>query len=71
MLKPEKDDRAYVKLAKSEMIVSEVAARIFSAFISMDMINEKNEDDYICRSIEIAIKLAKKADERIRTEGEI
>jgi hypothetical protein len=63
-------EETYIKLQYSESVVSNMASRILSAFIASGQLSENNEDELMNRSLEMAIKLAIKADRMIDSDEE-
>jgi len=60
----------FLKLQQSESVVSHMASRILSAYISSGQLTNQNEDELIERSLLLAIKLAQKADSVIESDDE-
>jgi hypothetical protein len=58
-------------LKLSEATVLHAASRIFSAYLVQGKMTEENEQKWIERSIEIAIKMAQLVDIRVESDGEV
>jgi len=63
-------EETFLRLQPSEGIVSEMASRIFAAYVSAGQLTTANEDELIERSIAIAIKMAQKVDRAIESDNE-
>ena len=66
MFKPE-----YLNLQPTEVGVLTSASTIFAAKISAGKVDANNEDQVIEESVSQAIKLAKRIEREIKTEGEM
>lgn len=62
---------AFVNLQSSEAAVLAAAAQIFSGYIISGTLNEKNEDLLLERSIDLAIRMAQRADVKIQSAEEL
>ena len=60
----------YMHLQHSESVVAQMAATIFAALVQQRGSNDGNEDELIEKSLAIAIKLANRADEIIKSDEE-
>jgi hypothetical protein len=65
------DKRKYVNLTDSEAAVLAAASRIFSAYITQDKVDENSENKFMALALKQAIKLAKNADDLIRSGKEM
>lgn len=63
-------NEAYLSLQHSESVVAGMSATIFAAYVQNKEVNEFNEDEFVKRSVDIAIKLANYADKVIKSDGE-
>lgn len=61
---------AYFSLQHSESVVAGMSATIFAAYVRNNEVNEFNEDEFVKKSVDIAIKLASYADKTIKSDGE-
>ena len=61
----------YMHLAPTEIGILESAATIFAAKVQNGTVTNTNEDEVIAHSVMQAIKLARKVDESVRSEGEM
>lgn len=66
MVQPE-----YLHLQRTEIGVLDASAAIFAAKVQNGSVNSENEQDIINESVLQAIKLARKVDESVRSEGEM
>ncbi len=65
------DSRASVSLARSEMAVFAAASRLFAACIARGELNPKTEDRLMDECLRMAIELARRTDDRIRSDNEL
>ena len=65
------DKRKYVNLTDSEAAVLAASSRIFSAYITQGKVDENSENKYMALALKQAIKLAKNADDMIRSGKEL
>jgi len=61
----------HLRLQHSEGIVVHAASRIYAAYIAAGQVTNGNEDQWIGRSIEEALRLAVQTDDRIESDDEI
>lgn len=61
---------AYLNLQQSESVVAAMSATIFAAYLSNKEVNEFNEDEFVKRSVDIAVKLATYTDKIVKSDGE-
>jgi hypothetical protein len=61
---------AYLSLQHSETVVAGMSATIFAAYVQNKEVNEFNEDEFVKRSVDIAVKLATYADKIVKSDGE-
>ena len=64
------NEKTYLRLQPSEAVVCHMASRLLAAFIAAEQVNPINEDAMIERALEMAIKLAEKADRTIDSDNE-
>lgn len=67
----DRDKRQYVNLTDSEASVLAAASRIFSAYITQGKVDENSENKFMALALKQAIKLAKNADDVIRSGKEL
>ncbi len=60
----------YMSMQHSESVVAQMAATIFSSLIARDTSYASNEDELIEKSVALAIKLAKRTDNLIKSDEE-
>lgn len=63
-------EEQYLHLQHSESVVANMAATIFSAFISNNALNANNEDELIEKSVALATKLATLTEKVIKSDEE-
>jgi hypothetical protein len=61
---------AYLSLRHSESVVADMSATIFAAYVQNKEVNEFNEDEFVKKSVDIAVKLASYADKVVKSDGE-
>lgn len=61
----------HLKLQKSESVVINAAAQIYSAYITAGKVDEGEEDKWMARSIKEALRLAVAADDAIISDDEV
>jgi hypothetical protein len=60
----------YMHLQHSESVVAQMSATIFAALVKNTELTPSNEDELVEKSLAIAIKLANRADELIKSDEE-
>jgi hypothetical protein len=60
----------FMHLQYSEAVVAKMAATIFSALIHQIPLHNSNEDELVEKSLEIAIKIATRAEKIIQSDQE-
>ena len=60
----------FMSLQHSESVVANMAATIFSAYIKAKEITDENENAYIKKAVQVAIKMANYADKIIKSDEE-
>lgn len=61
---------AYFSLQHSESVVAGMSATIFAAYVQNKDVNEFNEDEFVRKAVDIAVKLASYADQAVKSDGE-
>lgn len=61
----------YMHLQPTEVGILEAASHIFAAKVQMGTVNAENEQKIVDESVLQAIKLARKVDESVRSDGEM
>ena len=64
-------ERIGLRLRHSESIVARSAADIYAAYVQSGQVDESNTEERIAESVEAAIKIAKLAEARIRSDEEL
>jgi hypothetical protein len=64
-------DKVYLALRPSERVVTHCAAEIFAAYIRTGLVREGSEKDWIKRSVQEAIEIARLADALITSDDEM
>lgn len=60
----------YFSLQHSESVVANMAATIFAAYVRNNEVTQANEDAYVKKAVEAAVKLATYADDLVKSDGE-
>jgi len=60
----------FLRLQHSESILCAMASQIFAAYISNGNVDHTNEDEYIDRAANVAIKLASRIDRAVESDDE-
>jgi len=61
---------AYLHLQHSESIVAQMAATVFSGLVQRNELTQSNEDVLVERAVAIAIKLASRTEELVKSDEE-
>lgn len=61
---------AYLHLQHSESVVAQMAATVFAALLSKVDLSQTKEDALVEKSVAIAIKLANRAEELVKSDEE-
>ncbi|MBI85860.1 MAG: hypothetical protein CMJ81_21910 [Planctomycetaceae bacterium] len=64
-------DKSYLSLQPSEGIVLQAAAHIYAAYIQSGQVTSGSESEWMTRSIEEAIQLAKAIDDIVVSDNEM
>ncbi len=60
----------YMHLQHSESVVAQMSATIFAALLQKTELTPANEDELVEKALSIAIELANRAEERIKSDEE-
>ncbi|MFC1813334.1 hypothetical protein ACFL03_11675 [Thermodesulfobacteriota bacterium] len=60
----------YLSLQHSESVVAQMAATIFAAYLKTNDINDDNENQYIRKAVQTAIKMAVFTDKAVKSDEE-
>lgn len=60
----------FLNLQHSESVVAQMAATVFAALIQKQDFGPANEDELVEKSLAIAIKLAQRADQLVKSDEE-
>ncbi len=60
----------FMHLQNSEAVVAQMSATIFAALLQKTELTPANEDELVEKALSIAIKLANRAEERIKSDEE-
>jgi len=63
--------KVYLKLLPSEVAVVDAASRILSAYVTTNAVTPENEEEMTEKAVGIALKIAEKIDNVVKTEGEM
>ena len=69
--RPENKNKHFISLKQSEGIVVQVAGQIYAAYIQSGKIANGDQAEWISRSIEEAIQLAKSVDDLVVSDNEM
>jgi len=61
---------AYLNMQRSESVVASMAATIFAAYVQRHEITEANEDVFVRKAVDAAVKLATYADKIVKSDEE-
>lgn len=64
-------EKAYVKLQPSEIAITQSAAQIYAAYITAGRVSEGEEDAWMDRSINEAVRIAQAVDRSVIAEDEV
>ena len=62
--------RPYLNLQPSESVVVQAAAQIFAAYVASGHVRKGEEETWIRRSVDDAIRIARAVDAAIQSDGE-
>jgi hypothetical protein len=60
----------FLSLQSSEAVIANMASRLFAAYLQMGEVTVANEDEYIKKSIHVAMKMAHYTDTFCKSDGE-
>ena len=60
----------FLSLQSSEAVIANMASRLFAAYLQMGEVTVANEDEYIKKSVHVAIRMAHYADTFCKSDGE-
>ena len=63
--------KAYITLQPSEQTLVQAAATIYAGYLTAGRVPEGSESDWIKKSIEDAIRIAKVTDDNVQAEAEV
>ena len=61
----------FLQLHPSEATVAQIASRIYSAYVIANRVTDENETELINKALRVALTMAKKADDLIRSDDEL
>ncbi len=64
------DKEYFMSLQHSESIVAKMSATVFAALIQSQGYSESSEDALVTKSVDIAIKLAERAEKLVKSDEE-
>jgi len=62
--------KPYISLKPTEQTLTNAASRIYAAYIASDCVPEGAEKEWLERSIQEAILIARTVDEKVQSDGE-
>lgn len=63
-------EETFLQLQHSEGIVSQMAARIFAAYIASGQTQASNTEEFLDKSVALAVRLARKVDQALESDDE-
>ena len=63
--------KAYISLQPSEQVLVQAAATIYAGYLTAGRVPEGSESDWIKKSIEDAIRIAKVTDDNVQADAEV
>lgn len=63
--------KAYITLQPSEQTLVQAAATIYAGYLTAGRVPEGSESDWIKKSIEDAIRIAKVTDDNVQADAEV
>lgn len=66
----EANKEAYLHMQRSESIVASMAATIFAAYVQRHEITDANEDVFVRKAVDAAVKLATYTDKVVKSDEE-
>ncbi len=63
--------KTHLTLTPTEGVVAQAASRIFSAYITAGLVRDGSEDDWIRRSVQEAVRIAKRVDAALISNNEV
>lgn len=63
-------ERQYFKIESSEMAILRTAGGMFSAFVAAGQVNDINEEKILEKCVVMSVKLARKIEALIQSDGE-
>ena len=63
--------KAYISLQPSEQTLVQAAATIYAGYLTAGRVPEGSESDWIKKSIEDAIRIAKVTDDNVQADAEL
>ncbi len=63
-------DEVYFNLQHSESVVANMAATIFAAYVTSGKVDALNEEQYLKKAVDTAVKLATYADKIVKSDHE-
>jgi len=61
---------AYLSMQRSESVVASMAATIFAAYVQRHDITDANEESFVRKAVDAALKLATYADKVVKSDEE-
>lgn len=63
--------KTHLTLTPTEGVVTQSASNIFSAYIAAGLVRDGSEDDWIRRSVQEAVRIAKRVDAALISNAEM
>ena len=61
----------FLQLHPSEAAVAQIASRIYSAYIISSRVTDENEAEMMDRALQVALRIAQKAENMIKSDNEL
>lgn len=63
--------KTHLTLTPTEGVVTQAASHIFSAYIAAGLVRDGSEDDWIRRSVQEAVRIARRVDASLISNDEV
>jgi hypothetical protein len=64
-------EKTFFRLQSSEAAISQMASRIMAAYITTGLVRPGNEADYLEKSVDMALDLARRVDDLVESDDEM
>ncbi|MDZ4202422.1 MAG: hypothetical protein U1C96_09790 [Gallionella sp.] len=63
-------EERFLSLQHSESVIANMASRIFAAYVQKGEVGDANADEYVEKSVRMALRIAVRADAVSKSDGE-